>query len=331
MNATDFPALLQAFFTERLLQQRRASPHTVTAYRNTFRLLLRFAAERLGRAPSRLVLTDLDPAFIGEFLNHLESRRGNCARSRNARLAALHAFFRYVAFTDPAHSLLCQRILAIPSKRFARGIVEFLSEEEADALLAAPDLATWIGRRDHALLLVAVQTGLRVSELTALRRQDATFGTGAHVRCFGKGRKLRCTPLRRDVTKVLEAWIRELPPEADKPIFPSSRGGHMSGDAVERLVARHIAVARHSCQSLKSKRITPHTLRHTAAMRLLQRGVDRTVIALWLGHESIETTQMYLHADLQIKEKALALTADSGQVPRRYRPTDALLTFLEGL
>ena len=265
MNATDFPALLQAFFTERLLQQRRASPHTVTAYRNTFRLLLRFAAERLGRAPSRLVLTDLDPAFIGEFLNHLESRRGNCARSRNARLAALHAFFRYVAFTDPAHSLLCQRILAIPSKRFARGIVEFLSEEEADALLAAPDLATWIGRRDHALLLVAVQTGLRVSELTALRRQDVTFGTGAHVRCFGKGRKLRCTPLRRDVIKVLEAWLRELPQELDKPVFPSSRGGRMSEDAVEGLVARHIAVACQRCQSLKSKRITPHTLRHYIA------------------------------------------------------------------
>lgn len=331
MNATDFPALLQSFFTERLLQQRRASPHTVTAYRNTFRLLLRFAAERLGRAPSRLVLTDLDAAFIGEFLNHLEGERGNCARSRNARLAALHAFFRYVAFTDPAHALLCQRILAIPSKRFDRRIVEFLGEEEADALLAAPDLATWIGRRDHALLLVAVQTGLRVSELTALRRQDVTFGTGAHVRCFGKGRKLRCTPLRRDVIKVLEAWLRELPQELDKPVFPSSRGGRMSEDAVEGLVARYIAVACQRCQSLKSKRITPHTLRHTAAMKLLQRGVDRTVIALWLGHESIETTQMYLHADLQIKEKALALTADSGQVPRRYRPTDALLTFLEGL
>jgi integrase/recombinase XerD len=331
MNATDFPALLQTFFTERLLQQRRASPHTVTAYRNTFRLLLRFAADRLGRTPSRLVLTDLDAAFISEFLNHLESERGNCARSRNARLAALHAFFRYVAFTDPAHALLCQRILAIPSKRFDRGIVEFLGEEEVDALLAAPDSATWIGRRDHALLLVAVQTGLRVSELTALRCHDVTFGTGAHVRCFGKGRKLRCTPLRRDVTKVLEAWIRELPPEPDKPVFPSSRGGHMSEDAIERLVAKHIAVAGQNCQSLKRKRITPHSLRHTAAMRLLQRGVDRTVIALWLGHESIETTQMYLHADLQMKEKALALTADSGQVPRRYRPGDALLAFLEGL
>lgn len=331
MSAPDFPALLQAFFTDRLLSQRRASPHTVAAYRNTFRLLLRFAAARLGRAPSNLALADLDAPFLGEFLDHLERERGNCARSRNARLAALHAFFRYVAFTDPAHALQCQRILAIPSKRFERGIVAFLGEEEIEALLDAPDPATWIGRRDRALLLVAVQTGLRVSELTALRRQDVSFGTGAHVRCQGKGRKLRCTPLRRDVTRILEAWLRERPPEPDTPVFPSSRGGRMSGDAVERLVAKHVAVARQHCPSLGGKRVTPHTLRHTTAMQLLQHGVDRSVIALWLGHESIETTQIYLHADLRLKEQALARTASSGRGPARYRPADALLGFLEGL
>jgi integrase/recombinase XerD len=331
MSLPEFPALLQAFFTDRLLRQRRASPHTVTAYRNTFRLLLRFAAARLGRAPSRLVLADLDAAFLGKFLDHLERERGNSARSRNARLAALHAFFRYVAFTDPAHALLCQRILAIPSKRFERGVVQFLSDEEVEALLDAPDRATWIGRRDGALLLVAVQTGLRVSELTSLCRQDATLGTGAHVRCYGKGRKLRCTPLRPDVTKVLEAWLRERPRAPQEPVFPSSRGRRMSEDAVERLVAKHVAAARRRCPSLEGKRVTPHTLRHTAAMQLLQRGVDRTVIALWLGHESIETTQVYLHADLRLKEKALARTSPSGLVPARYRPGDALLTFLESL
>lgn len=331
MSARDFPALLQAFFTERLLEQRQASAHTVVAYRNTFRLLLRFATERLGRAPSRLLLADLDAAFLGKFLEHLERERGNCARSRNARLAALHAFFRYVAMTEPAHALLCQRILAIPSKRFERGSVEFLGDLEVEALLDAPDPATWIGRRDRALLLVAVQTGLRVSELTALRRQDVTFGTGAHVRCLGKGRKLRCTPLRRDVRRVLEAWLRERPPALDEPVFPSSRGGRMSEDAVERLVAKHVIAARRHCASLEAKRITPHTLRHTAAMQLLQRGVDRSVIALWLGHESIETTQIYLHADLRLKEKALARTGPSGRAPGRYRPGDALLTFLEGL
>jgi len=331
VSAPDFAALLQAFFTDRLLKQRRASPHTVTAYRNTFRLLLRFAATRVGRAPSQLELTDLDAAFLGEFLDHLERDRGNCARSRNARLAAVHAFFRYVAFTAPAHALLCQQVLAIPSKRFERGIVEFLDDEQVEAILYAPDLASWIGRRDRALLLVAVQTGLRVSELIALRRQDVTFGTGAHVRCHGKGRKLRCTPLRRDVARVLDAWLRECHPAADTPVFSNSRGGRMSDDAVERLVAKHVAAARRRCPSLASKRVTPHTLRHTAAMRLLQAGVDRSVIALWLGHESIETTQMYLHADLRLKEKALARTAESRRAVPRFRPRDALLSFLEGL
>lgn len=331
MSAPDFPALLQAFFTDRLLKQRRASPHTVTAYRNAFRLLLRFAAVRLGRAPSRLALTDLDAAFLGEFLDHLERERGNCPRSRNARLAALHAFFRYVAFAAPAYALLCQQVLAIPSKRFERGIVEFLDEDETEALLDAPHPASWIGRRDRALLLVAVQTGLRVSELTALCRQDVVFGSGAHVRCLGKGRKFRCTPLRRDVARVLEAWLRECHLGVDAPVFPSSRGGRMSDDAVERLVAKHVAAARRCCPSLGSKRVTPHTLRHTAAMRLLQAGVDRSVIALWLGHESIETTQMYLHADLQLKEKALARTAYSARAVGRFRPGDVLLRFLEGL
>lgn len=327
----DFPALMQAFFTDRLLRQRQASPHTVAAYRATFRLLLRFAAKRLGRAPSSLVIADLDAAFLGEFLDHLEGERGNSARSRNARLAALHAFFRYIALTEPAYALHCQRVLAIPSKRFERGIVEFLADEEIEALLAAPAPITWIGRRDRALLLVAVQTGLRVSELTALCRRDVALGTGAHVRCNGKGRKLRCTPLRRDVVKVLDAWLCERPTALDTPVFPSSRGGRLSEDAVERLVAKHTAAARAHCPSLATKRVTPHTLRHTAAMQLLRRGVDRTVIALWLGHESIETTQIYLHADLGLKENALAHTTSSGLVPGRYRPDDKLLVFLEGL
>jgi len=331
MSIAEFPALLQAFFTVRLVQQRRASPHTVTAYRNTFRLLLRFATERLGRTASALVLADLDARFMGEFLDHLERERDNSARSRNARLAAIHAFFRYVALTEPAHALHCQRVLAIPSKRFERGLVEFLSDAEADALLAAPDASTWLGRRDCALLLVGIQTGLRLSELTALCRKDVTLGNGAHVRCNGKGRKLRCTPLRRDVALVLEAWLRERPTEPDTPVFPSSRGDSLSADAVERLVAKHTAAAKQSVPSLANKRVTPHSLRHTAAMRLLQRGVDRSVIALWLGHESIETTQMYLHADLRLKEQALARVTSSGLAPGRYHPKDALLTFLEGL
>jgi len=331
VTTREFPALLQAFVTDRLLQQRGASPHTVVAYRNSFRLLLRFAAARLGRSPSDLVLEDLGATFLGEFLNHLEHERGNSARTRNARLAALHAFFRYVALTEPAHALQCQRVLAIPSKRFERGVVEFLTAEEVNALLEAPDSSTWIGRRDQALLLVAVQTGLRVSELTALRHEDVALGRGAHVRCRGKGRKLRCTPLRPDVVKVLKAWLNENSAGPNHPVFPSSRGGSLSADAVERLVAKHVATAQRRCPSLKRRRITPHTLRHSAAMMLLHAGVDRSVIALWLGHESIETTQIYLHADLHLKEKALARTNSTGIKAGRYRPDDALLQFLEGL
>lgn len=331
MTTLELPALLQAFFTDRLLKQRRASTHTVAAYRNAFRLLLRFAADRLGRNPSELTLAAVDAEFISEFLEHLERVRGNAVRTRNARLAALHAFFRYVAFTEPAHALHCQRVLAIPSKRFERGNVEFLEDDEVKALLDAPDTATWIGRRDRALLLVAVQTALRVSELTALCRKDVALGTGAHIRCFGKGRKLRCTPLRRDVTRVLIAWMRERPPEPDEPVFPSSRGGRISEDAVERRVAMHAAAAQKRCPSLAAKRVTPHTLRHTAAMQLLRSGVDRSVIALWLGHESIETTQIYLHADLRLKEQALARTPSSELRPGRFRPDDALLAFLDSL
>jgi site-specific recombinase XerD len=332
MSLPEFPALLQAFFTERLLKQLEASPHTVRAYRNTFRLLLRFAQRRLHRTPSRLLLADLDSAFLGEFLDHLEQDRGNCARSRNARLAAIHAFFRYVALAEPSRALQCQQILAIPSKRFARGIVEFLDDDEVAALLAAPDTTTWIGRRDRTLLLVAVQTGLRVSEIIAVRRQDVALGTGAHVRCLGKGRKFRCTPLRGDDTvKVLEAWLREQPPAPDTPVFPSFRGGRLSDDAVERLVAKHAAKAQRRCPSLAHKHVTPHVLRHSAAMDLLRRGVDRDTIALWLGHESVETTQIYLHADLRLKEKALARTTPSGLSPGRFRPDDALLAFLESL
>jgi len=331
MTTLSFQALLQAFFTERLLRQRGASPHTVASYRDTFRLLLRFAAERLGRAPSRLTLEDLDAPFVGAFLDHLEAKRGNTPRTRNTRLAAVHAFFRYVALSEPAHALHCQRVLAMPSKRFARRTVEFLDEAETEALLRAPDADTWIGRRDRALLLVAVQTGLRVGELVALRREDVMLSTGAHVRCFGKGRKLRCTPLRPDVVKVLRAWLLETGAASDHPVFPSSRGGRLSHDGVQRLVMRHVAAARRRCPSLAEKHVTPHCLRHSAAMALLQGGVDRSVIAMWLGHESVETTQIYLHADPQLKERAMARTHPSGIAPRRYRPDDGLLAFLEGL
>jgi integrase/recombinase XerD len=292
MISASFPALLQSFFTERLLRQREASPHTIAGYRDSFRLLLRFAVERLGKAPSDLLLADLDAPFIGAFLEHLETRRGNTARTRNARLAAIHSFFGYVALNEPAHALACQRVLAMPCKRHERKPIEFLTRTEIEAVLRAPDASTWIGRRDRTLLLVAIQTGLRVSELIGLRCQHVILGTGAHLRCHGKGRKQRCTPLRQDAATMLAAWIHERRAPSEAPLFPGIRGGALSRDAVERLVAKHIATAQQSCPSLRSKRITPHVLRHTAAMELLQNGVDRSVIALWLGHESVETTQI---------------------------------------
>jgi integrase/recombinase XerD len=331
MITATFPALLQRFFTERLLQQRHASPHTIAGYRDTFRLLLRFAVDHVGRTPSALTMDDLTPAFVGDFLDHLERARGNSSRTRNARLAAIHSFAHYVALNEPAHALLCQRLLAMPSRRFERKIVAFLTRAEADAVLASPDLSTWIGRRDRALLLVALQTGLRVSELIHLTRAHVVFGPGAHVRCTGKGRKQRCTPLRRDAAAVLEGWLRQQPGSPGDPVFPGIRGGRLSRDAIERLVSRHARTAHVRCPSLHAKKVTPHVLRHSTAMELLAHGVDRAVIALWLGHESVETTQMYLHADLRLKEQALSRTTPLGVKLPRYRPPDQLLAFLEGL
>jgi integrase/recombinase XerD len=328
---TSLSGLVQAFFTDRLLRQRRASPHTVAGYRDAFRLLLRFAAVRLGKAPSKLSLEDLSAPFVGDFLDYLEKERGNSARSRNTRLAAIRSFFRYVSFQEPAHGELCRRVLAIPGKRYERRLIEHLSPEEIDALLAAPDRTTWIGRRDRALLLLGIQTGLRVSELIGLRRQDVILGSGAHLCCEGKGRKQRCTPLRQEAVEVLTLWLRECPADPATPVFPSSRGKPLSRDAVEGIVARHQRTAQRHCRSLARKKVTPHVLRHTTAMQLLRAGIDRSVIALWLGHESVETTQMYLHADLRLKEEALSRMTPLDVPKGRFRPDDKLLAFLEGL
>jgi site-specific recombinase XerD len=323
--------LLEAFFTDRLMRERQASPHTIAAYRDTFRLLLAFLQQRLGKAPSALTLADLDAPLIGAFLDHLERGRANTARTRNARLAAIHSFFRYAALQEPAHAGLIQRVLAMPSKRYDRRLIDFLTREEMEALLAAPDRRTWGGRRDQALLLLALQTGLRVSELIALRCDDVVLGSGAHVRCRGKGRKERCTPMRREAVATLRLWLRERAGRPEEPLFPSGRGGTMSRDAIEYLLAKYATVAQKRCPSLANKRISPHVLRHSTAMDLLQRGIDRSVIALWLGHESVETTQMYLDADLVLKEKALARTAPLPAYRSRYRPDDQIMAFLRAL
>ena len=322
---------LQAFFTDRLVRQRQASPQTIAAYRDTWRLLLVFAAKRTATPPSKLDIADLDAPLVGAFLDHLERDRGNSVRTRNARLAAIRSLFRYAALRHPEHAELIARVLAIPPKRFERRLVTFLTADEVDALLAAPDRTTLTGRRDHALLLLAVQTGLRVSELIGLRYADVHLGTGAHVSCLGKGRKQRITPLTGGTVGVLRVWLAERGGGPADPLFPTRTGTPLSRDAVERRLARYTAAAAAGCPSLRAKRVSAHVLRHTAAMRLLQAGVDTSVIALWLGHERLDTTQIYLHADLALKERALARTTPPDTKPGRYRPSDTILAFLDGL
>jgi len=322
---------LEAFFSERLQHLRRASPCTVAAYRDAFRLLLGFARTCLRKEPSALLLADIDASLVAAFLDHLEKERGNSVRTRNARLAAIHSFFRFLAVREPAHALLIQRVLAIPQKRFDRSLVTFLSHSEIDALLAAPDTATRLGRRDRALLLLAVQTGFRLSEITALRVDDLAFGSGAHARCHGKGRKERCTPLARATARTLRTWLSECGARGPDFLFRSRRGTQLSHDAVQRVIAKYVRIAGARCATLRRKHVTPHVLRHTTAVHLLQAGVDRSVIALWLGHEQVETTQIYLDADLAMKERALARTAPPAVGTSRFRPKDSLLAFLEGL
>ncbi len=284
---TNFPGLLEAFFTDRLMSQRQASSNTIASYRDTFCLLFRFAKQRLKKAPSILTIKD--------------------------------------------HSAVIQRVLAMPTKRYARKPIDFLTRPEMDALLAAPDQNTWMGRRDKTLLLLAIQTGLRVSEVTGLTIQDIVLDHGAHVRCKGKGRKERCTPLRKELVYALRIWLSERHGQPYEPLFPNARGGFFSRDGVEYLLAKYVAIARQQCSSLQKKHITPHVLRHTTAMDLLHHGVDRSVIALWLGHESLETTQVYIQADLKMKEQALAKTTPFDVQPGRYHPDDHILDFLKSL
>lgn len=328
---TAFAPTLQAFFTDRLIGQRQVSAHTVAAYRDTFRLLLGFAQARSGKAPADLDIEDLDADTIGAFLAHLRIDRHNGPRTTNARLSAVHSLFRYAALRHPEHAATIQSVLAVPPARFDKTIVAFLAPDEVDALLAAPDRSRWFGRRDHALLALAIQTGLRVSELTGLTRGDVHLGTGPHVRCVGKGRKQRATPLTTGVAQTLRGWIDERAGAPGDPLFPTSRGRRLSTDAVALMITRHVEAAVASCPTLASKNVSPHVLRHTAAMRLLHAGVDTSTIALWLGHEQVDTTQIYVHADQTIKERALARTTPLGTLPGRYRPPDTLLAFLEQL
>lgn len=322
---------LQAFFCDRLAKQGNASPRTIIAYRDTFRLLLCFLQQQTGKPPSQLDFEDLDAPAILAFLEHLEHDRGNSPRTRNARLAALRSMFHYAALRHPEHAELIGRVIAIPQKRHDKPLVAFLTDAEIKALLAAPDRSTWIGRRDHALLATAIQTGLRVSELTSLNCGDVTLGVGGCVQCLGKGRKARQTPLTNSTQKLLRSWLRERAGHPNDPLFPTSTGARLTRDAIARRITKHAHAAARRCPSLKAKQLTPHILRHTSAMQLLHAGVDTTLIALWLGHEDVRSTQIYIHADMTIKERTLARTSQPSTTPGRYRPADRLLAFLESL
>ena len=322
---------LQAYFTERLITQRSSSPETIAAYRDAFRLLLRFAHEQTGKRPFELDIDDLDAPLIGSFLTHLEKDRGNSPRTRNARLGAIHSFYRFAALEHPEHAHTIARVMAIPTKRYERNTVSYLDLDEIKALLGAPDKRTWLGRRDHALLALTIQTGVRVSELTGLRVGDVHLGTAAHIQVLGKGRKRRATTLTAETVQVLRAWIKERQGQPDEPLFPTRQGRALSRYTVGVLVSKHAATAAATCPSLTAKRVTPHTLRHTNAMLLRAKGVDIATIALWLGHETTQTTHIYEHADPALKEQAIARTAPLGAKPGRYRPSDTLLAFLEAL
>jgi site-specific recombinase XerD len=322
---------LQAFFTDRLARQLQASPRTIASYRDTLRLLLCYVHDRTGKAPSSLDWDDLDETLIAAFLDHLESERGNSARTRNLRLTAIRSLFRYAALRHPEHAAVIAQVLSIPPKRFEQRTITFLTAEEAKALLEAPDPARWEGRRDRAMFTLALQAGLRVSELTALTCADIVLGTGAHVRCEGKGRKHRSVPLTAPAQAVLSSWLKERAGRPHDPLFPTRTGRRLSRDAIERRLATHTVGAATRCPSLNGKRLHPHALRHSCAMSLLQAGVDTTVIALWLGHADVRSTQPYLHADLTIKERALALVAPAAVAPGRYKPVDRVLAFLEAL
>ncbi len=324
-------SLLQEFFTEYLINQRQASQHTIASYRDTFCLLFRYAKQRYKKLPVALVLSELNATFISEFLNHLEKDRGSSARTRNQRLAAIRSFFRYISLYVPEEIALIQQVLAIPNKKYEKKIVKFLERSEIDALLEVMDTKTWIGRRDSTLIMLMTQTGIRVSELTGLCCQDVMLGTGAHVRFSGKGRKERCTPLMKQMVVKLKAWLKECNGRPEDPLFPSSRGGPLSTDAVQYLLTKYVTIAQNKCASLKQKRVSPHVLRHTSAMQMLQAGIDRSMIAIWLGHESVETTQIYLDADLSMKEKILEKMVPLKVRSGRYKADDQLLVFLKSL
>lgn len=328
---TRISTTVELFFTQRLVKQRQASAHTIAAYRDTLRLLFEFVQHRTSKSPTEFDWEDLEHDTISAFLDDLELTRKNSPRTRNARLAAIRSLFSYAAIRHPEHAGLIAAVLALPPKRFEQSTISYLTPPEVEALLAAPDRSRWEGRRDHALFMLAIQTGLRVAELTSLQCADVSFSPTAYVHCLGKGRKERAIPLTTSTAQTLQLWLTELNAAPQTPLFPTRKGRHLSRDAVQQRLTTHSQTAANTCATLQNKRISPHTLRHTAAMTLLRAGVDATVIALWLGHADIRSTNAYLQADMTIKERALAMMTPTTTVPGRYTPPDELLAFLNAL
>jgi len=322
---------LQAFFAEFLVRQKQVSAQTIAAYRDAFRLLLRFIQETKGREPHELSLSELDASVILAFLDHLETQRHNTIRSRNARLAAIRTFFRFVALREPQCAEWVAQIMAIPVKRQVRKLVGYLTREEMECLLAVPDRESWLGRRNHAMLLTLYNTGARVSELIGLRHSQVSVGVHSFVHLRGKGRKERSVPLWKNTAQVLSSWLRENGAQGDPLVFPNARGAPLTRQGVNYILRKTVRQAIEDCPSLLGKRISPHLLRHSTAAHLLQAGVDPSVIALWLGHENVQTTHVYVEADLQMKENALNRLAPIGTNVRRFKADDSLMRFLSSL
>ncbi len=326
-----FPVLLQDFFAKRLLVERGASARTVASYRDAFELFLRFAEQATGRTPSALTIEDLDAPLVLDFLDHLECERGNCARTRNARLAAIRSFMRYASVREPSALAIAQRILDIPAKRFDRPVLGFLTREEVEAVIDAPDRSTWSGDRDAILFRTLYNTGARVSEIVGVRISDVLLDREMAVRLRGKGRKERNIPLWKSTAAELRAWLARIDGAPDSPVFPNRAGKQFSRSGVAKRLHLAVTAAAEKCPTLIGRRVSPHTLRHTTAMHMLQRGVDITVIALWLGHEDPATTHHYIEADLEMKEAALRRLGEPPSRTRRFRATDSLLAFLDTL
>jgi site-specific recombinase XerD len=326
-----FPTLVQEFFHRRLLTERGVSAHTIASYRDTFELLLRYVERRTGRTPSALTLDDLDAPLVLDFLDHLEQERGNSARTRNLRLTAIRSFMRYASLRDPAVLPVAERVLALSPKRFDRPALDFLSRDEVDALLAAPDQRSWSGHRDAVLLAVLYNSGARVSELANLHVADLLIDRSCALHLHGKGRKQRVVPLWKHTAKQLRHWLPRIDQSPAAPVFPNRAGKPLTRSGVEQRLRLAVATASTRCPTLLGRRISPHTLRHTTAMHLLQAGVDITVIALWLGHEDTSTTHQYVEADLAMKDAALRRLDQPALKHVRYTPSDRLLVFLEAL